>query len=166
MKPLRRVLGSLLVAAVPAIAAAQGSGVTVENAWSRAAMAGRTGVVYLTITDNGGADRLTSAASPVAAQATLHESFNENGVEKMRDVASLPVAPGKPVSLAPGGYHIMLMNLKQPLKQGDTFPVTLNFEQAGQVTTTVTVRGPGSAMPMGNMQHMPMPMQGGMGKQP
>jgi periplasmic copper chaperone A len=157
-----RLLCSVLVV-MPAIALAQQNGMRVENAWSRAAMQGRTGVVYLTIVDDGAADRLTSIATPVAAKAELHESFTENGVAKMRAVGALPVAQGNKVTLAPGGYHIMLMNLKQPLRQGDAFPVTLNFEKAGQVTATVTVQKAGGSMPMGhdamggmNMPGMPM----------
>ena len=158
------VLSSMLFA-VPAIALAQQNGIQIENAWSRAAMAGRTGVVYLTITDSGAPDRLTGVASPVAAQSGLHESFTDHGVAKMRDVAALPVEPGKPVALAPGGYHIMLTGLKQPLKEGDTFPVTLSFDKAGQVTATVTVQKPGGSMmghdAMGGMNMQGMPMQGG-----
>jgi periplasmic copper chaperone A len=137
---LRCMLRSLVLAA-PAVAFAQQDAIRIENAWSRAAMQGGTGVVYLTITDNGAPDRLTSIAAPVATKAELHESFAEQGVAKMREVSALPVVPGKPVTLAPGGYHIMLMGLKQALKEGDSFPVTLSFEHSGQLTTTVTVRG-------------------------
>jgi periplasmic copper chaperone A len=142
--------------AVPAIALAQQNGIQIENAWSRAAMAGRTGVVYLTITDTGAPDSLTAASSPVASKADLHESFTDNGVAKMRDVTTLPVEPGKPLTLSPDGYHIMLTGLKQPLKQGDTFPVTLSFAKAGQVTATVTVQKAGGGMSMPGM-----PMHGG-----
>jgi periplasmic copper chaperone A len=163
------VLGTMLFA-VPAIALAQQNGIQIENAWSRAAMAGHTGVVYLTITDSGAPDKLLAVASPIATKAELHESFTDNGVAKMREVADLPVQPGKPVTLAPGGYHIMLMDLKQPLQQGDSFPVTLNFAKAGQVTTTVTVQKAGAATPMGHdamggMSMPGMPMQGA-GKTP
>ena len=145
--------------AVPAIALAQQNTMRVENAWSRPALQGRTGVVYLTVIDDGAADRLTSVASPVAAQATLHESVTENGVAKMRGVAALPVAQGKQLTLAPNGYHIMLMGLKQPLKQGDTFPITLGFANAGQVTVTVTVQKAGGNMSMNHdaMGGMSMP---------
>ena len=106
---------------------------------------GRTGVVYLTITDTGAPDRLTGASSPVAAKATLHESTDDHGVMKMRPVAALPVQPGKPVKLAPGGYHIMLEGLKQPLQPGETFPVTLTFANAGTITATATVQKGGAA---------------------
>ena len=146
-----KVLLCSLLLAIPAVAFAQQNGITVEDAWSRAAMQGGTGVVYMTITDTGAPDRLVSISAPVAAKAQLHESFTENGVAKMREVAGLPVAPGEPVKLAPGGYHVMLMGLKQPLKEGDSFPVTLSFEHAGQLTTTVAVRGMHGAMPQGQM---------------
>jgi hypothetical protein len=170
MRPLLWAVG-LLVISVSCLA--QQNGITVENAWSRAAMAGRTGVVYLTITDAGSADRLTGVTSPVAARADLHESFTDNGVAKMRDVAALPLEPGKPVTLAPGGYHIMLTGLKQALKQGDTFPVTLSFQNSGQITATVTVQNAGGGAPMGhdamggmNMPGMPMHNGGATGKTP
>src|SRR6185312_14536299 len=102
---IRWVLCGLLPV-VPIVAVAQQDGIRVENAWSRVAMQGGTGVVYLTITDSGAPDRLMSIAAPVAAKAELHESFTEQEVAKMRSVAALPVAPGTPVTLAPGGYHI------------------------------------------------------------
>ena len=136
---IRWVLCGLLPV-VPIVAKAQQDGIRVENAWSRVAMQGGTGVVYLTITDSGTPDRLMSVAAPVATKAELHESFTEHGVAKMRAVVTLPVVPGTPVTLAPGGHHIMLMGLKQQLKEGDSFPVTLSFERSGQVTATVTVQ--------------------------
>ncbi|HET7884560.1 MAG TPA: copper chaperone PCu(A)C [Acetobacteraceae bacterium] len=119
----------------------------IEEAWSRPAIQGGTGVVYLTIIDTGAPDRLVALSAPVAAKADLHESFTEQGIAKMRGVATLPVAAGSKVTLSPGGYHIMLMDLKQPLREGDSFPVTLNFEHAGLVTATVTVRRVGRAAP-------------------
>jgi copper(I)-binding protein len=131
----------VLLFAVPVVALAAQNGIDIEDAWSRVAMQGATGVVYLTITDNGPPDRLMSITAPIAAKAELHESFTEQGVSKMRPVDGLAVAPGKATALAPGGYHIMLMGLKQPLKEGDSFPVTLSFEHSGPVTATVAVRG-------------------------
>jgi copper(I)-binding protein len=163
---MRHLFLAAIVLAIPTHGFAERNGIKLDNAWSRAAAAGRIGVVYLTITDTGGPDRLTAVASPVAASAGLHESYDDHGVAKMRSVAALPVEPGKPVSLGPGGYHIMLTGLKQPLRQGDEFPVTLTFDKAGPVTTTVTVRKAGTSMPMshetmGGMQMHDMPMQGG-----
>jgi hypothetical protein len=163
---MHRLIFAAVLLTVPVSGFAQQNDIRVGDAWSRPAMEGRTGVVYLTISDTGAPDRLTGATSPVAASAGLHGSFTDHGVAKMRDVAALPVGPGKSVTLEPGGYHIMLMGLKQPLKQGDTFPVTLLFEKAGQVTATVTVQKAGAGMSMGHDamggMNMPgMPMQGG-----
>jgi periplasmic copper chaperone A len=159
---MHRLALAVLLLAVPICGNARQNDITVENAWSRPAMAGRTGVVYLTITDTGAPDRLTGVSSPVAASADLHESFSEQGVAKMRRVAALPVEPGKPIALAPNGYHIMLTGLKRPLNQDDRFSVTLIFEKADPVTATVTVHK-GAGMPMGhdatggrNMHGMPM----------
>jgi periplasmic copper chaperone A len=162
IRVLLRIFGALLIAA-PFIAYAEQNGVQVVHAWSRATIPGQTGVIYLTINDTGAPDRLTSVASPVAASAALHESFSENGVSKMREVAGLTVSPGTPVTLSPGGYHIMLMGLKQPLKQGDAFPVTLTFEKAGPVTATVTVEKLGAGAPAAHdaMGGASMPMRAG-----
>lgn len=132
---------------LPTLALADPAGIRVDHAWSRAMPAGATGVVYLTVTAGGAPDTLTGVASPVAAAAGLHRSTDEGGVMKMRPVASLPVLPGKPVTLAPGGYHIMLMGLKQALVAGTSFPVTLTFARAGAVTVAATVAPMGAAMP-------------------
>jgi copper(I)-binding protein len=142
---MRSLFAAALVL-LPAVALADPAGIQVQHAWSRAMPAGATGVVYLTIVDQGAPDTLTGVSSPVAASAELHESINDNGVMKMRSVASLPVAPGKPVTLAPGGYHIMLTGLKQALVAGTTFPLTLTFAKGGSLTTTATVEKPGGDM--------------------
>ncbi|MBV9248938.1 MAG: copper chaperone PCu(A)C [Acetobacteraceae bacterium] len=126
-------------------ALAEESGITITDVWSRAAPVGRPGVVYLTATDNGAPDRLLGVSTPVAERAELHESFAQGGVMKMRPVDAAPIAPGKPLRLAPGGNHIMLMGLKRPLKEGDTFPITLKFEHAGAVEATALVRNPRAA---------------------
>jgi copper(I)-binding protein len=152
----RLMLAFAVVAGLALPALADQNGIAVTDAWSRVAMAGRTGVVYLTITDTGPPDRLTGVASPVATTTTLHESFDDHGVMKMRPVAGLPVTPGTPVILKPGGYHIMLEGLKQPLQAGQTFSLTLTFANAGAVAATATVRGAGTAMDHGSMNGMGM----------
>ena len=121
---MRSRLAAVLVA-MPLAAFADEAGIHIDHAWSRAAISGHEGVVYLTITDTGAEDTLTGVTTPVAAEAALHQSIDDHGVMKIRPAGPLPVEPGKPVTLAPGGYHIMLMGLKQTLKLGDRFPVTL-----------------------------------------
>jgi periplasmic copper chaperone A len=129
----------------PLVAAAQPASIKLDDVWSRAAMAGRIGVVYLTITAIGAPDTLLGASTPVAARAELHESIDDQGVMKMRPVASLPVEPGKPLVFDPGRYHIMLVDLARALKEGDSFPITLRFAKAGAVTATVCVQKAGAA---------------------
>jgi hypothetical protein len=165
--PHKSAPAALLAAALFAApaASAQQAGIQIDQAWSRAAMAGHTGVVFLTIVDSGAPDRLIAVSSPVAEKAELHESMSDQGVMKMRPVAGLAVAPGTPVTLSPGGYHIMLLQLKQALVEGQTVPVTLTFEKAGPVSTSAIVQkagapamrtggqGPMGGMPMDNMRH-------------
>ncbi len=83
---------------------------------------------------------LVSASSPAAGVAEVHEMAMEKDVMKMRPVKKLDVAPGKPIELKPGGYHVMLMDLKQPLKAGETVPITLTFEKADKSRQTVDVK--------------------------
>jgi copper(I)-binding protein len=135
---MHRFLFAALLFAAPAFA---GQALEVTGAWSRPAMAGRVGVAYLTVTDTGAPDQLIGASTPVAARAELHESMVKNGMASMRPVPAIPVAPGKPAVLAPGGYHLMLVDLARPLVAGQTFPLTLDFAKAGKVTTTVVVGG-------------------------
>jgi hypothetical protein len=159
MRPLLAVVLVIL----PLAAFADETGIHVDHVWSRAAMAGHEGVIYLTISDTGTPDMLIGVTTPVAAEAALHQSIDDHGVAKMRPVVSLPIESGKPVTLAPGSYHIMLLGLKQTLKEGDSFPVTLRFAKAGQVTATATVEKAGATKPgmdhgnMSGMGNMPMP---------
>jgi copper(I)-binding protein len=157
-----RLLATLALLLLPAIALADPAAVQVQHAWSRAMPAGGTGVVYLTVIDNGAADTLTGASSPVADRAELHESINDHGVMKMRAVHSLSVAPGKPVTLSPDGYHIMLIGLKHALVAGTSFPVTLHFAHAGNVKVMASVQRMGADMPGTTQGSMDSTSMGGM----
>jgi copper(I)-binding protein len=140
-----RFLALLLLAAAPAFA--QAPNIEIQNAWSRAALAGRTGVVFLTIADRGAPDRLIAIESPAAQTAELHESTMGGGIMKMRPLGVLPIAPGQTVTLAPGGYHIMLVHLNRDLAEGDKVPVTLTFETAGKIAVEATVVKAGGPAP-------------------
>jgi copper(I)-binding protein len=130
----------LLPALLLLIAAGDPPPFQIDHPWARAsAGAATTGAAYLTITGTGAADRLTGVSTPAAATAEIHESMADMGTMKMRPVPGLTLAPGKPVKLGPGGYHVMLTGLKAPLKQGDSFPLTLTFEHAPPLTVTVIV---------------------------
>lgn len=154
---MRSLIAAILIA-LP-IAAMADPALKVDHAWSRAAMAGHEGVVYLTITNAGAPDTLTTVSTPVAGIAQVHQTINDNGVMKMRPVTSLPIGQDKSVTLSPGGYHIMLMDLKQTLKQGENFPITLTFAKAGQITATAIIEKAGAASgPTGGTSGMAMPM--------
>jgi copper(I)-binding protein len=108
----------------------------ITQAWTRATPKGaKTGGGYLTIENKGTApDTLLGGSADVAGSVQVHEMSMENGVMKMRPLEKgLAIEPGKTVKLAPAGYHLMLMDLKSPLKKGDKLPLTLEFEKAGKV---------------------------------
>jgi copper(I)-binding protein len=134
------LLSGIALTCWPLVAVAADAGLTVEQPWSRPAAAGQTGVIYLTVKDTGAPDQLIGVRTAVSDDAQLHETKMQGTVMQMRPVQAAPVAPGEPLILAPGGYHIMLMNLKQPLKEGDTVPVTLLFQKAGAVTAQAVVQ--------------------------
>jgi len=143
----------------------------ISKPWTRATPGGaKIGGGYLTIENKGSApDKLVSATADVAGKVEVHEMAMNNGVMTMRPLESgLAIDPGKTVKLAPGGYHLMLMDLREPLKQGEKVPVTLQFEKAGKVAVTLDVEGvgaqgpaaaPGSdGMKMDRMDHSKMKM--------
>jgi len=125
----------------------------ISQAWSRATPGGaRVGAGYLTIENKGSVpDRLVAISGDVAGKIEVHEMATTNGVMTMRPLdKGLTIDPGKTVTLAPGGYHLMLTGLKAPLKQGDKVPLTLEFEKAGKVAVTLDVQGVGAKGPGGD----------------
>jgi len=105
-----------------------------------------TGAVFLTLHNPGAAaDKLVGASTNVAASVEIHESATDaNGVATMTKVDALEIPAGQQVSLKPDGYHLMLMGLTAPLAEGTPFDVTLDFENAPDVTLSVTVTAPGA----------------------
>jgi copper(I)-binding protein len=105
----------------------------------------RTGAVFFTV-DNAGkeTDRLLRASTPIAAGVVLHQMALEGGIMKMRAVPSVEVRSGGRLELKPSGYHLMLLDLKQPLKVGEKFPLTLTFEDAGTILISVWVEDMGA----------------------
>jgi hypothetical protein len=136
----------------------------ISAAWARATPKGaNVGGGYLTITNTGtAADRLVGGATNVSGKFEIHQMSMDNGVMKMRPVADgLEIKPGQTVTLAPGGFHVMLVGLKQQLKEGEHFKATLEFAKAGKVDVDFTVEGlgamhgggkPGMKPGMGGMQ--------------
>ena len=121
-----------------------------EQPWARATAPSQTvGGAYVTLTSRAD-DRLLGAASPVAGHVELHEMRMDGPVMRMRELPQgLPLPADTAVALAPGGYHIMLMDLKQPLVAGQTIPVTLRFQNAPPLEIALRVAPVGAASPMG-----------------
>jgi len=120
----------------------------IDHPFARATPPGaKTGGVFVTI-DNASnqSDRLLRASTPIAAGVVLHQMVVDGGVMKMRAVPSLEINPGGRLELRPNGYHLMLLDLKQPLKVGEKFPLTLTFERGGAILISVVVEDVG-AMP-------------------
>ena len=134
--------------AVPARAEEVKAGdLVITQAWSRATPGGaKVGGGYLTIENKGSApDRLIGGSAAVADKVQIHEMAVNNGVMTMRQLdKGLVIEPGKTVKFVPGGYHLMLFDLKGPFKQGDKAPVTLEFEKAGKVSVSLDVQGVGA----------------------
>ncbi len=106
----------------------------VASPWTRATPGGaKIAGGYLRVTNNGTSpDRLVGVSSPGADRVEVHEMSMTDGVMKMRPIADgLVIKPGETVEFKPGGFHLMFMDIKQPLKQGDTLKATLKFEKAG-----------------------------------
>jgi periplasmic copper chaperone A len=142
-------LGALMCASAGAEEVKAGD-LVITQGWSRATPGGaKVGGGYLTIENKGStADRLIGGSAEIAGKVQLHEMAMNNGVMTMRPVdKGLVIEPGKTVKLTPGGLHLMLLDLKNPLKQGDKVPVTLEFEKAGKVSLSLDVQGIGAQGP-------------------
>jgi copper(I)-binding protein len=152
MTLFRRLLAPALLlaaaAAMPAWAQAPATapdGIAIEQPWTRAAIQGGTGGVFLTIRNAGTApDRLVSASSPLPRVTELHTTLRDGDVMRMQQVQSIEVPAGGSVALQPGGLHLMLIGLSAPLRPGESVPVTLTFEKAGAITVSVPVQAAGA----------------------
>ena len=144
MKTLFRTTVLLLASTIVTVAGAQ---TTVSDAWVRGTVAQQkaTGVFAQITSAKGG--RLVSASSPAAGLVEIHEMSMDGHVMRMRALPNgLELPAGKAVALKPGGFHLMLMDLKQPLKAGDTVPVTLVVQAADGSKETVEVKAPVKAL--------------------
>ena len=148
----RAARGLLALALGAAASAAFGHGarvgdIEIEHPFATPSVAGLSnGAVYFASLGNGGsvADKLVRASTPVATRVELHTmSVDAQGVMRMREIAAIELAPKAKLPMRPGrGVHLMLIGLKQPLKEGDRFAMTLQFERAGTVDVDVVVDRP------------------------
>lgn len=142
----RTLIAAATLAALPAAAHDYAAGdIRIGHPWTRAAGANGNGGGFMRLTNGGAqADRLLSAASPIARTVELHTHLREGEVMRMRPVADIPLPAGQTVELRPGGLHVMLIGLTAPLTQGARVPLTLRFERAGEVTVELAVEAAGA----------------------
>ena len=155
----------LLIASLLTITAgawAQQVTVKVEDAWVRGTVATQKATgAFMRLTPSANA-RLVSVSSAAAGVVEIHEMAMEKDVMKMRQVPGLDLAAGRTTELKPGGFHVMLMDLKQPLKGGDSVPLTLVFEDAAKLRFTQEIQAPVTALGGGNGPAAAMPGMAGM----
>lgn len=157
-----RSLLCITIAALGAVFSLQGNAheytlgsIRIVHPWARATVPGaQTGGAYLKLENSGADDKLVSVNGNVSAGSELHTtSMNGNVMTMQKLDKGLAVPAGKTVELKPGGTHIMLVELKAPLKEGTTFPLKLRFEKAGEITVDVKVSGLGASTPGDEHMH-------------
>ena len=147
---MRLAFAAILTCAVPLVsgAAAQTAAevVRVEQPWARASIGmARPAAAYLTLVNEGSESvTLTAVETPLAGKAEVHETTEKDGVMRMAPAGPQRVPSGGSVRMAPGGLHVMLMNLAQPLKQGQTLPLTLRFTDGSSLEVSAQIQGVGS----------------------
>ena len=142
MKALLLSLGLILMGAAAAVAHDYKAGsITIDHPWAKASIGqAKAGAAYLVLVNDGdAADRLVAVKADVSELVELHTHTMEDGVMRMRAVPAIDVPAGATTELKPGGLHIMLLNLKAPLVEGESFPATLVFENAGEVVVEVAI---------------------------
>ncbi len=142
--------------------------ISISSPWARKSFGNAVNSAGFMVIENSGSkdDRLIEARSKIAKKTELHTHIRDGQIMRMRRVeGGIPVPKQGNVKLQPGSYHIMFIGLHKPLKQGDSFPLTLKFENAGEVTFTVTARknsgkmgAGGMMMDHGKMDHSKMKM--------
>jgi copper(I)-binding protein len=114
--------------------------IKIGHVWASATTS-KTGAAYVPLMNNGKEeDALTGAETPVAAEVQFHQTKIENSVAKMRRLKEVKLPPGEKVLFAPGGLHLMLIGLKEPLQDGGRIPLTLHFAKAGDIKVEVHVQ--------------------------
>jgi hypothetical protein len=146
---------TIAVAACLAAQATWAANISVSEAWARATMPGQpVSGAYMQIRSDADA-RLVGVSSPAVPRVEVHEMKMDGDVMRMREVKAIELPKGKTVSLQPGGFHIMLMNLQKPIAAGDVIPLTLVVESGGK-QQAVEVKVEARAMGSGATSNQPM----------
>ena len=119
--------------------------ITIGHPWARATPgAVKNSAAFMVFDNQGAADKLIGVSGDIAKDIQIHSMSTEAGVMKMREIKSLDIPANGKAELKQGGFHVMLIGLKDGLKEGATFPLKLKFEKAGEVTVEVTAETPGA----------------------
>lgn len=155
MKKTFHALAAILVtAALLPVSGALAGDIDIQNPWARASAGpAKAGAAFMDISNGGAADRVTGASADVAEVVELHTHIKDGDVMKMRRVEFIDVPAGGAVQLQPGGLHVMFMGLTAPLEEGESFPLTLTFENAGDITVEVVVQKAGAMGAMHGQGH-------------
>lgn len=124
------------------LAASAQAQTTVTEPWARGTVPAQKATGLFLQLQSKDAARLVGGSTPAAGRVEIHEMAMEDGVMKMRQISALDLPAGKTIELKPGGYHLMLMDLKAPLKQGDSLPLSLQVERAGKPVETLQLQVP------------------------
>lgn len=147
---MKRIVVLLLSAALLLSACGVKEGIEIRDAWARTSTQGMNSAVYFVIQNhNAGADELIGAASDAADAVEVHESKMEGDVMMMNRVEAVALEPSARVEFKPGGYHVMLIGLKQDLKAGDEIEVTLKFRDGPDITIKAPVKDASGMQNMG-----------------
>lgn len=149
MNPIRTAV-TLLVAGLAVAALPAAAQVAVANAWVRGTVAGQKATGAFMELKSPADTALVGVASPSATIVEIHEMKMDGGMMKMRAVDRIALPAGKAVELKPGGYHVMLMDLAKPLKEGDSVPLKLTFQDKAGKTVTQDVNVPVRALTTGS----------------
>ena len=145
---------TLALAAALSLSTAAFAQVTVKDPWVRGTVAQQKATGAFMLLESATDARIVSAASPVAGVVEIHEMRMEGDVMRMRAVDGLDLPAGRSVELKPGGYHVMLMDLKKPLSEGDMVPLTLTLETRDGKRSTLEVQAPVKALTTPSGGHM------------
>ena len=141
MKPILPLLALALLSCSPA--APEPPRIAVEGAWARATLAGKpSSAAYFTVINGGAGDDVLTGVTSRNGTAELHSTSMDGGIMRMRKLDRLPVPAGATVRLEPGGAHVMLTGLREPLAAGQGVELTLRFEKSQQQTVAAEIRDP------------------------
>jgi periplasmic copper chaperone A len=143
MKPktVKRFLAAIFLTSLLLNACSSSTGITIKNAWARPAIQDGNAAVYFLLQNHSAvADELIGVSSDAARAVEIHESQMEGDVMQMRQIASVPIRGKESIEFGPGGYHVMLIGLKQELRTGDEIQVTLHFRNHEDLLVNVPVQ--------------------------